>query len=463
MSDWLPDIALRPGPRYLAIVAAIADAIDDGRLRPGDRLPPRRRLAWRLQVSVQTVSAAYVEAERRGLVVGEVGRGTFIQSRGGGEEARFIMQRRQADVIDLSICRPARAPNHVERLRQLFAELSADADMDPMLACRPLVGMDRHRAAAARWLEGLGVPAAPERVVITNGCAHALLVALATLTEPGNLVLTDRLTDHGLISLATVLHFRLRGLPCDGEGILPEAFEQACRAGDVKVLVTTPTLNNPTSTLMGADRRRRIAAIAEAHGVAVVEDDVFRPLVADPPPTLASFLPDLAFHITSFTKSTVSGLRTGYLTAPAGTIERLTARVRTTSWMASALLAEIATRWIEDGTARDMAAWQRNELAARQAIAAEVLAGQQIAAHPTGINAWLTLPGDWRADNFVAQLRLQGVAAAASEPFVVGRHAQPHAVRLSLGAPATRGQLREGLDRVAALLQQSPEPALLTV
>ena len=320
-----------------------------------------------------------------GLVVGEVGRGTFIQSRGGGEEARgSSCSAGRRTVIDLSICRPppARAPNHVERLRQLFAELSADADMDPMLACRPLVGMDRHRAAAARWLEGLGVPAAPERVVITNGCAHALLVALATLTEPGNLVLTDRLTDHGLISLATVLHFRLRGLPCDGEGILPEAFEQACRAGDVKVLVTTPTLNNPTSTLMGADRRRRIAAIAEAHGVAVVEDDVFRPLVADPPPTLASFLPDLAFHITSFTKSTVSGLRTGYLTAPAGTIERLTARVRTTSWMASALLAEIATRWIEDGTARDMAAWQRNELAARQAIAAEVLAGQQIAAHP---------------------------------------------------------------------------------
>ena len=74
MTIWEPDLSQQPGPKYQAIAASIAADLSAGRLRPGDRLPTHRDLADRLQVTVGTVSRAYAEAERRGLVRGEVGR-----------------------------------------------------------------------------------------------------------------------------------------------------------------------------------------------------------------------------------------------------------------------------------------------------------------------------------------------------------------------------------------------------
>src|SRR5947208_2143236 len=76
MTSWLPDLDRFSGPRYRVIAEALAADIRDGRLPPGSRLPTHRDLAWRLHVTVGTVSRAYAEAERRGLIGGEVGRGT---------------------------------------------------------------------------------------------------------------------------------------------------------------------------------------------------------------------------------------------------------------------------------------------------------------------------------------------------------------------------------------------------
>ena len=97
--------------------------------------------------------------------------------------------------------------------------------------------------------------------------------AVAAVVQPGEVVLTECLTDHGIIGLANVLGFTLRGLPIDREGILVEAFEETCAAGGVAALVLVPTLGNPTSHVMSAQRRQAIADVARRHGVFVVEDD----------------------------------------------------------------------------------------------------------------------------------------------------------------------------------------------
>ena len=79
MTNWQPDISTFPGPRYLAIADALSDDIRQQRMAPGTRLPTHRELAFRLGVTVGTVTRAYAEAERRGLIGGEVGRGTFVR------------------------------------------------------------------------------------------------------------------------------------------------------------------------------------------------------------------------------------------------------------------------------------------------------------------------------------------------------------------------------------------------
>src|SRR6185312_123866 len=80
MTMWTPDLRQRSGPRYLAIAEALAEDAGGGRLRAGTRLPTHRELADRLGVTVGTITRAYAEATRRGLVTGEVGRGTFVRA-----------------------------------------------------------------------------------------------------------------------------------------------------------------------------------------------------------------------------------------------------------------------------------------------------------------------------------------------------------------------------------------------
>lgn len=460
-TGWTPDLSGQRGARYTALANAIGSAIAAGELRAGERLPPRRELAHRLGLSVNTVSSAYVEAQRRGYVVGEVGRGTYVRADPDDPDRTFSIGVRPGNLIDLSICRPCRLKSYNRCVQSTLGALGRMPDQSAMLACRPIVGFESHRAAATRWLARLGIEATPDQVVLTNGSQHALLVTLSTLVEPGAVVATEALTDHGTIALATILHFHLLGLPIDEHGIIPDGFDAACRSNAVKALITTPTLNNPTCSLMPEDRRRRIVAIARERGVAIIENGVFNALVDDGPPPLCALYRENGYFITSFTKCAMSGLRVGYLVGPERDVPRLAARVRSTSWMATPLVCEIAAQWIADGTMVDLVQAQKQELAARQQFVARAMHGCEHRNHPTGHNVWLPLPNPWRAENFVAQARVRGVSVARAEPFVVGRLAEPHAVRLSVGAAHSRSELESGLREVADLLQHSVEPAVL--
>ncbi|MGU3662516.1 GntR family transcriptional regulator, partial [Methylobacterium fujisawaense] len=75
---WIDAVERTAGARYSAIVGAVEIALRAGVLRPGDRLPPQRDLAAWLSLNLGTVSRAYAEMQRLGLVRGEVGRGTFL-------------------------------------------------------------------------------------------------------------------------------------------------------------------------------------------------------------------------------------------------------------------------------------------------------------------------------------------------------------------------------------------------
>lgn len=459
MSTFRPDLSRRDGPRYMALADALVEAIESGELPAGTRLPARRDLAFDLSLSVNTIASAYLEAERRGLVSGEVGRGTYVLGRSSDTEA--FLGTRPLDRIDLSICRPCFDGRHVSLLSRTFAELARGTDMMAMLACRPIIGMDHHRQAAVTWLARLGVATRADQVILTNGCVHAMLVALATLTEPGTVVATDSLTDHGIISLARVLKFRLIGLDTDEQGLRPDAVEAACRQSGVSVLIATPNLTNPTSTVMGEARRREIAAIVRKYDIAVIEDDVFGALMPEPLTPLRELAPGHTYYITSFTKAAISGLRTGYLVGPADTVPRLVARVRATSWMATPIVAEIASQWIANGAMAELVNNQRVEVAARQRMVSAAFKGRELHSHPNSLNAWLPVPDPWRTSNFVSAADMDGVALSGADPFVVGRQPDPHAVRLSVGAALSRQELHRALTVVAGLLGRSAEPQFL--
>lgn len=455
MTMWLPELAGRSGPRYRAIADCLRDDITAGRLAPGARLPTHRWLADRLGLTVGTITRAYSEAARRGLLSGEVGRGTFVRA------ALQPVDDADTDGVSLDL-----AHNHPplpalgalgDALQRTLASLSARGDLSGLLGYPADGGRRTHREAGAAWIERSGLRADPERVLVCAGSQHALTTVLTTLLQPGDLLLTEALTYPGLKALANLLHVRLEGLPLDRDGLRPDALAQACRQGGARAVYCVPTIQNPTGSVMPEGRRQEIAAVASAHGLAVIEDDIHALLPPERPRPIAAFAPERTYYLTSTSKTLAPGLRVGYILAPPGEAPRLAAGVRATTWGAAPLTAEVVSTWIRDGTADALLEARRSEAAARQALAAEALKGADYQAHPVGYHLWLHLPEPWRSESFAAQAARRGVTVTPAEAFVVGRGAAPHAVRLCLGVPRTREALARGLRLVAETLAGAPD------
>ncbi len=202
MTSWLPDLTDRSGPRYLAIADCLADDVRLGRLAEGERLPTHRDLADSLGLTVGTVSRAYAEAERRGLLHGEVGRGTFVGGMAGGWELPSPGASDPA-VVDLGLNLPlyAQDPDLGDALRTL----SKRRDLHELLSYQPFAGSDRYRRAGAQWIARHGLDVDPANVIVTGGAQHAIAILLGTLCRAGDVVLTEPLTYPGLKSVARLL------------------------------------------------------------------------------------------------------------------------------------------------------------------------------------------------------------------------------------------------------------------
>jgi DNA-binding transcriptional MocR family regulator len=463
MTMWSPSLAEQAGPKCRALVDALAEDIKTGQLEPGARLPTHRELADRLGIAIGTVSRAYALAQRRGLITGEIGRGTFV-SFGVSAASAISVEGEEPSLIDLSKNRIARDLTPDRTLAETLTALAARSDLAPLLDdYQPAAGAMRHRAAGAAWISRMGLEARPERTLVCSGAQHAMFVALSVLTRPGDTIFTEQLTYPGIKALASLLHLTLHGLPLDEHGLRVDAFEAACRASSAaKVLYCVPTLHNPTASVMPEARRREIASVAERHHVTIIEDDVYGVLPTDAPPPIASHAPEHSFYIASTSKSLSPGLRIGYLAAPAEAVDRAAAVIRTTTWEATPLMAEIVTTWIEDGTVDRILEWKREETAARQEMARGLLGGYfNDSSSQMSCHVWLQLPEPWRSADFVAQARTRGVVVTPSEAFVAGRlTSAPHAVRLCLGSPRSRQQLEKGLEILADILRDAPEPTL---
>lgn len=443
--------------KYKILVQAIAADIDDGTLAEGTRLPPQREVGHKLGISVQTVTNAYKELEQHGAIRCEVGRGSFVAKRVTEKVASYMLDRAERSLIDFSIARLVYTDAHDEAWRSACGALAAQADQPWMRACRPIAGFEHHRAAGVEWLAGLGMTASIETLLITNGASHAQFLALASLVNPGDVVLTDSLTDHGVIGSAQVLGFTLKGLDSDEYGIQPDHFEDMCANERITALVCTPNLNNPTGAVMPDSRRRAISRIAERYGVYVIEDDVFGPLLAQRPPPITSHLPELGFYLTSFTKSVLTGMRTGYLSMPRRLALRVESILRVNSWMATPLLAEVATRWIADGTAIRLVELQRERLAMRHRSVEEHLGEFTLSNHPSALSAWVGVPKHWQLDSLVEQLRHRLVAVTAPDPFLTPGTPRPSAIRICLGADGSDVRINGALATIANVFRQYPQ------
>ena len=361
--------------------------------------------------------------------------------------------------IDFSFFRPG-ATIFARELDHALIEMGRTHASAALQDYQPDGGSAIHREAGAVWINRYsGVCCEADRVLVCGGTHHSLSSVVMALAQPGDLVLTEELTYTGLKSVTAALKLRLHGLAIDEHGLVPEAFEVACKTLSPRALVCVPNYHNPTTATLPLSRRIRIAEIATAHNVPVIEDDVYGPLLGNTLPAIASFLPDLGYLVTGVSKTLSPGLRIGFALAPAALVGQIAAMMRATTFMASPLTAEIVSRWIRDGAAERIIRAGARDIEERQAIAGRILSGIQYVSAPTCPHLWIPLPAPWRADEFVRKCRTQGVSVLPADAFAAGRIDARHGVRLMLACGPDRTALERGLGLVREVLKSDPEPA----
>jgi DNA-binding transcriptional MocR family regulator len=446
--DWLPMLADAQGPRYLAFVEALENDIQTGVLKPGTRLLPQRDMANHLRLSVGTVSRAYAEAEARGLISGEVGRGTFVQRRRPPANATGGTQ----STVNLALNVPP-STGEDELIASVLSEILADGALTPLLGYLPHQGLPSHREIMAGWLAASGMKAETANLFITHGGQHALSIALNMVAAPKDIVLTERFTYSGMIALSAQNGYRLHGVDGDAQGLLPEALDRAFAETGARVLFATPSLQTPTGTIMTPERRRLVADVVRKHNAYFLEDDVYAFLFTSPPTPISTLVPDRSFYITSFAKCLAPGLRIGAMIAPEQFRDRAINAVRATGWMASPIMAEVVSRLIHSGDLLRQVHAKRAAAARRNAIADRVLGNwlSPMSGAP-GFHRWLPIPAGRTLIALVAQAAQAGITVAPPGALQqVDRGTL--GIRLCLGHPATDDILQKAFAELRQILE----------
>lgn len=467
---WLPRIEDGDRPLHERLFAALERDIRSGALSSGARLPPHRALAFDLGLAVGTVTKAYAEAERRGLIVAQVGRGSFVAD--GEPRGAFGFAPGAADgVIDLARNVPPLGPAR-DRIAEAIAKIRKRSDLLDVVGYGPPDGPRRHRAAAADWLERRHGLAAldPDEIVITSGAQHALSLAISLLVRPGETLLCEAATFVGVKAIAERYGAKLQGVALDEEGLIPEALDRAAAMG-ARALYSIPTLQNPTGVVASTARRRAILEIAGRRGLAVIEDDVYS-IYADPrlkPPSLRDLdregaRPAGVWFVASASKSVSPGLRVGFLVPPDLQAREAALRaVRAAHYAPPALSSLILTQWIEDGSADAIADELILETRRRSELARRILAlPAPTPTQPAGQHLWLPM-SELEAERAAGRALRAGVevtppSAPIVEPELIS------GLRVCLGAPPDLATLEHALGVLAAALKPGlEEPPLAAI
>jgi DNA-binding transcriptional MocR family regulator len=265
----------------------------------------------------------------------------------------------------------------------------------------------------------------------------------------------------GIMSLALMEGYDLRGVHMDRHGLIPERLDAAFRASGPAVLYCTPTLQAATGSLMPPERRAEIAEIVARHDGWIVEDDAYGFLPPDGVMPLSAFLPERSVYVVSFAKCLSPSLRVGAMVAPAGMRDRIINAIRSTGWMANPIMAEVTTRMIENGLmarqvrAKRAAAAERTEVArARLGPALDPMSDVP------AFHVWRRLPPGRAPVGLMTQAAQAGITVATPTPL------QPldtmgNGIRICLGGAPDIAALDTALSTLADILEGTEAMSLV--
>jgi DNA-binding transcriptional MocR family regulator len=454
------------GNLYLAVADDLARMITDGRWRTGDRVPSVRGLATERRVSPTTALAALRALERRGLVEARPKSGYFV---------RLKLRATAA----LPVTRPSQRPQPIQIQGRVGAVISASLEpgtiqlgsglpdpawfptdvLERMLrqAVResprllgeygPLIGLAPLREALSRRYAEFGCTIDPDEFVVTNGCMNALTIALSAVTRPGDVVAIESPAYFGFLLLLETFGLKALEIPTDFRtGLSVEALSAALSApgGErVRAVLLTSSHSNPTGATLPEESRRALAALAQKHDLAIVEDDIYGELShagERPRPIKAFDASQRVITCSSFSKSLAPGARLGWV-AGARYADAIRLRHLTTSVASPASAQRAVAEYLDSGRytrhlQRVRAKCAENVDRVADAVERHFPAGTRMTLPKGGFLLWVVLPAGYDSLELWERARAARVSIMPGHLFsVTGRYRS--SLRLNCSLPWT--------------------------
>lgn len=461
MTNWLPDLSAGSGPLYQRLADSIESDIDRGVIDIGAKLPPQRDLAYDIGTTVGTVGRAYQLLRERGLVSGEVGRGTYVLGQRPDEARPEVLEpseqgTRFVDAPSGKLRFDSTAAPDIGQgaiIAEVLSRTAQDHPYDISSYTRDFP--ERWYEAGSRWLARNSFRPAPGSIVPTLGTHAAVMAAIAALTTPGDYVAFEHLTYSQISRSAGLIGRRTALVASDEEGIDPEDFERVCAQKHPKMIFLMPTAKNPTLVTLSADRREAIARVARQYNVVLIEDDLYGDLTDDPTQLLAEFAPERTIVAGGLSKSVAAGVRGGWLACPPAYRHRIRVAHKMMTGGLPFLLAEVGTRLVLSGQAGEIRKRCIAEIGARIAIVRETLSGFEFKARDSVPFVWLTLPDPWLSGTFKNACLEHGVLIDDEDEFKAGRSEQVfHGVRFGVSQPRQSKDVAGGVAVIRRLLDE---------
>jgi DNA-binding transcriptional MocR family regulator len=416
---------------FRAIAQSIADDIDAGRLQAGDRLPPQREFAWRRKIAASTASRVYAELSRRGLIVGEVGRGSFV--RAAAPAPNPTLAEPPPLPINLETNYPILPDQHAILsgvLRQIAGNPEVMHRALRETSVRATITMRDSFASTLHWR---GWHAAAANLLFAGNGRQALAATLSAIAKPGERIGFEAMTYPMAKTVAAKLGLIAVPLAMDEQGLIPRAIEVAHQASPLRAVYLQPTVHNPLGMTMPASRRTEIAKLlGQLAGPVAIEDAVYAFLDAQAPPPLASFAPNHTILIDAMSKRLGPGLTLAVIAAPPSLVERLAQSLMAGAWAANGFALEVCLRLLLSGGMAALEQAKREDATLRQRLASKALKTLTLHAHPSSYHLMIDLPEGQRAEAVVAAAKALGIAITPASAFAVMAAHAPNAIRIGL-------------------------------
>jgi len=440
-------------------------------LKIGEKLPPVRDLAWKLQITPGTVARAYAVLTDSGVLRAEVGRGTFVADPANNLAKEFVD--RPLNLIEIDVVRHNHGGDadqvnlfspHLpdggqsQLIRSLLAEIAQDPPSGIMhypsrRSAQPA------RKAMAHWLQGAPIGQIDEQdVVLCHGGQNGLLLVFQTILRGRRpTVFVEELAYPGFRLAAELVRADVVPVECDGDGIIPEALAAAAeRHPEAQIICTSPEVHSPTCGYTPMERRHAIVEAARKADLQILEDDCYRMGRAEGV-GYRQLAPERGWYVSSLSKTITPALRLGCAIGPRGMSAALHRSAEHGFFGLATPMIDLAAALLAHPELPGIVERSRLGVESYVKSAVNTLGSFDLLWRTDVPFLWLKLPQGWRASAFCQAAEKRGVQIRAAEEFACRDAQSPHAVRMAVNGGVSLRSFEAAMERLRDLLENPPE------